>query len=251
MVQCYLMMRCAMVCRRIWPMRLSGVSRFDLVQGGGRCLGEVSVAMERIARRLIALPRAQKRALMLLADAICIPAALWTAILLKTGELPVGTGATPWLYAAAVLASMPVFVRLGLYRAVVRFIGPKVIVAVVSGVSASVLALAAVNLVPRRPRHCFLGDRDLLGARAAIRGWQPDHRPQPGELASGRCRSGHHLWRWLGRRPSGRRACESAASSIRWLSWTTTRHCRAAWSRASKCTRHPNLPRLIDEESVA
>ena len=116
-------------------------------------LGEVSVAMERIARRLIALPRAQKRALMLFADAICIPAALWTAILLKTGGLPVGLGATPWLYAAAVLASSPVFIRLGLYRAVVRFIGPKVIVAVVSGVSASVLALAAVNL--------FLGDRGI------------------------------------------------------------------------------------------
>jgi len=109
--------------------------------------------MERIARRLIALPRAEKRALMLLADAICIPAALWTAVLLKTGELRLGMGATPWLYAAAVLASIPVFVRLGLYRAVVRFIGPKVIVAVVSGVSASVLALGAVNL--------FLGERGI------------------------------------------------------------------------------------------
>jgi len=122
--------------------------------------GEISVAMERIARRLIALPRAEKRALMLLADAICIPAALWTAILLKTGELPVGMGATPWLYAAAVLASMPVFVRLGLYRAVVRFIGTKVVFAVVSGVTASVLALALVNL--------FLGDRGIAFSAIGI-----------------------------------------------------------------------------------
>ena len=118
------------------------------------------IGMERIARWLISLPRARKRALMLLADTICIPAALWTAILLKTGEFPAGFGAAPWLFAAAVLASIPIFVRLGLYRAVVRFIGPKVIFAVVSGVTASVLALAVVNL--------FLGDRSIAFSAIGI-----------------------------------------------------------------------------------
>ena len=97
---------------------------------------------------------------MLSADAICIPAALWTALLLKTGELPVGMAAAPWLYAAAVLASIPIFVRLGLYRAVVRFIGPKAIVAVVSGVTGSALVLAAIN--------AFLGERGIPFAAIGI-----------------------------------------------------------------------------------
>ena len=123
-------------------------------------LSEISVAMERLARRLVSLPRTRKRALMLSADAVCIPAALWTALLLKTGELPVGMAAAPWLYAAAVLASMPIFVRLGLYRAVVRFIGPKAIVAVVSGVTGSALVLAAIN--------AFLGERGIPFAAICI-----------------------------------------------------------------------------------
>ena len=102
---------------------------------------------ERLARRLAALPRAGKRALMLSADLVFIPVALWVAVALKQGGLPGGFAATPWPYLIAVVTSVPIFVRLGLYRAVVRYIGPKVIVAVASGVTASTLVLALVALV--------------------------------------------------------------------------------------------------------
>ncbi len=102
---------------------------------------------ERLARELVLLPRAGKRALMLSTDLVFIPAALWVAIALKQGGLPDGFAAAPWPYLIAVVTSVPIFVRLGLYRAVVRFIGPKVIVAVVSGVTASTLVLALVALV--------------------------------------------------------------------------------------------------------
>jgi len=103
--------------------------------------------MERLAKRLVGLPRSRKRVLMLATDAVFIPAALWSAIALKLGDWPSGIAATPWLYVAAVLASFPFFVRLGLYRAVIRFIGPRVIVAVLAGVTASVLVLVAINLL--------------------------------------------------------------------------------------------------------
>ena len=109
--------------------------------------GEITGGMERLARRLVGLPRARKRALMLASDAVFIPAALWSAIALKLGDWPSGIAETPWLYVVAVLASFPFFVRLGLYRAVIRFIGPRVIVAVLSGVTASVFALAAINVL--------------------------------------------------------------------------------------------------------
>ena len=59
--------------------------------------GEITGGMERLARRLVGLPRSRKRALMLAADAVFIPAALWSAIALKLGDWPSGIAATPWL----------------------------------------------------------------------------------------------------------------------------------------------------------
>ena len=106
---------------------------------------EITSGMEKLAQRLVGLPRSRKRALVLASDALFIPAALWCAIALKLGSLPSGIAATPWLYIAAVLASFPFFVRLGLYRAVIRFIGPRVVVAVLTGVTASALVLVAIN----------------------------------------------------------------------------------------------------------
>jgi FlaA1/EpsC-like NDP-sugar epimerase len=98
-----------------------------------------------MSRRLLELPRFQKRLLMLVADLVCIPAALWTAISLKAGQpVPIVDGHY-WPYVAATLASVPVFTRLGLYRAVVRFIGPRAMLAVIAGVTASVVLLLVVN----------------------------------------------------------------------------------------------------------
>jgi FlaA1/EpsC-like NDP-sugar epimerase len=100
---------------------------------------------KRFGERLIRLPRSRKRAIMLLSDAVFVPAALWSALALKLEGLPDGLGASPWLYIAALFTSIPIFVRLGLYRAVVRFIGAQAIVAVTVGVTASVVVLAVVN----------------------------------------------------------------------------------------------------------
>jgi FlaA1/EpsC-like NDP-sugar epimerase len=92
------------------------------------------------------LPRANKRLLMLLADAVFIPAALWSAIALKTGLLHSDLPESLWVYPIAVLASVPVFARLGLYRAVLRYIGARAIVAVLAGVTVSVALLVVINL---------------------------------------------------------------------------------------------------------
>ena len=101
---------------------------------------------ERVIRRLIGWSRTRKRALMLGADIVFIPGALWTALALKEGGFPGGIAATPGPYAIAQMASVPIFVHLGLYRAVLRYVGPKAAIAVVAGVSSSVVVLAAINL---------------------------------------------------------------------------------------------------------
>lgn len=100
---------------------------------------------ELLASRLEALSRGRKRTLMLATDLFAIPAALWSAITLKLGTVDHGIGGGGWLYFAAVLAAIPVFSRLGLYRAIVRFIGPRAMVTVLVGVTASVGLLTVAN----------------------------------------------------------------------------------------------------------
>jgi FlaA1/EpsC-like NDP-sugar epimerase len=81
-----------------------------------------------------------------LADSLALPAALWTAATLRYGSIS-HPSVSGWLYVAAVLASVPVFIRLGLYRAVVRFIGAQAASAIAIGVSVSTAVLATLDWV--------------------------------------------------------------------------------------------------------
>jgi FlaA1/EpsC-like NDP-sugar epimerase len=82
---------------------------------------------------------------MLGADAIAIPVALWAALVLKFDALapPPAHELAPFL--VAVSSALIVFSVLGLYRAVIRFMGPKAMLTVVAGVSLSVLILGAYD----------------------------------------------------------------------------------------------------------
>lgn len=101
--------------------------------------------LEVLVRRLAELPRERKRTIMVLADVAIIPIALWTAIALKLGTFQHGIADDASLYIASILASIPVFSWMGLYRAVVRYIGPRVLVVVVTGVTVSVAITTGVN----------------------------------------------------------------------------------------------------------
>ncbi len=107
--------------------------------------------IERLANRLAHLPRNKKRALMLGADAIGIPLALWASISLRLGNVHHHVSGTEWIYMAALLTSVPVFIRMGLYRAVVRYLGPRAIFTVATGVTTSVTLLSLLIYVwPQR-----------------------------------------------------------------------------------------------------
>jgi FlaA1/EpsC-like NDP-sugar epimerase len=123
--------------------------------------------IEGFANRLAHLPRAHKRLLMLLADLAGIPLVLWSAITLRLGTVDHEVIGTAWVYAAALLTSIPIFVRMGLYRAVIRFLGPKAILAVITGVSASVVLMAAVTLLSQQ-RAVLLGALPIYWSFALI-----------------------------------------------------------------------------------
>ncbi len=99
------------------------------------------------AIRLLALPRPVKRAITIAADLCTIPFALWSAISLRLGSLDHAGHGSSWLYVIAALSSIPIFVRFGLYRAVLRYIAGRAVVAIFLGVSASVVLTFAADRV--------------------------------------------------------------------------------------------------------
>lgn len=127
--------------------------------------------------RLIALPRRTKRVVMLAADVVCIPIVTWIALALKAGAVPEPTTA----FTAALLAtalSVPVFGFFGLYRAVVRFMGPRAAFAVGNAVFVAVAILGAVGTLwaqgPLRFSTCVIFGALLLvyvGASRMLLRW--------------------------------------------------------------------------------
>jgi FlaA1/EpsC-like NDP-sugar epimerase len=97
------------------------------------------------AAAILALPRETKRLIMAAADAVAIPTALWAALTLKFDRLDPLLDRTVAYFAVAVISALFFFWVFGLYRAVIRFMGPKAMMTVIAGVSLSVLVLAAFD----------------------------------------------------------------------------------------------------------
>ena len=102
------------------------------------------------ARKTVELPRRLKRFISVCTDCLMIPLALWTAISLKTGHPE--TSFSDWpAFAAVIAVSIPIFVRAGLYRAVIRFLGHKAIFAVALSVAMSAVILGIVGMLFQIP----------------------------------------------------------------------------------------------------
>jgi FlaA1/EpsC-like NDP-sugar epimerase len=89
--------------------------------------------------------RRSKQFVMVAADTVGMPAAFWLALTLKTGNLVHAAPGTPWLLVTAVLSTVPVFIRLGLYRAVIRFMSTRAAYTIALGVALSTTAMLVVN----------------------------------------------------------------------------------------------------------
>jgi len=97
------------------------------------------------------LSRANKRLVMLAADIVGIPLVFWLALTLCLGKADHHVRGAEWIYAALLFTSIPVFLRMGLYRAALRYLGHKAVLAVVTGVTASVALLGATTFVWPQP----------------------------------------------------------------------------------------------------
>ncbi len=101
--------------------------------------------------RLLQLPRKYKRLAMVLADCIMIPFALWSAFVLHLGAASFNAMSYWWLFVVAPIISIMAFMRLGLYRAVIRYMGSQASFAVLKGVTFTTVALMVGALLLRTP----------------------------------------------------------------------------------------------------
>ena len=99
----------------------------------------------RLVSRILGWPRPTKRFLMVLADLVVVPAALWMAFTLKFDSLAAGFNRNLLFYVGVAAASTLIFAFSGLYRAVVRFIGIRVLLSIVAGVTGSAIVLTVLS----------------------------------------------------------------------------------------------------------
>lgn len=115
--------------------------------------------MDRLRSILLGLPRRQKRLLQVAADVVLVEAALWLAFVVRLGieDMVNPFRVHVWLFLSAPLVAIPLFVRFGMYRAVMRYFGNDALIAIIKAVSLSALILGFIvywysnhqNVVPR------------------------------------------------------------------------------------------------------
>ena len=95
---------------------------------------------------LLGLPRRYKRLLQVFADIVLVWLSLWLAFVVRLGldHTIDPLGGHRWLFAVAPTIAIPLFVRFGMYRAVMRYAGKELLVAIAQAVTVSALVFALV-----------------------------------------------------------------------------------------------------------
>lgn len=111
--------------------------------------------MERLRAFLVGLPRRYKRLIQVTTDVVVVWAALWLAFIVRLG---IDEMANPlrdhlWLFFAAPVVAIPLFVRFGMYRAVMRYFGNDALIAIFKAVSLSALILVIVVYLNSNQQH--------------------------------------------------------------------------------------------------
>lgn len=134
-----------------------------------------------IVEKVLGLPRSVKRLLVLSLDMLIIPLAMWCSFSLRLGEFFVPQGRREdviYLFLIAPMIAIPIFIKLGLYRAIIRYIGMVAMWTIVKAVSLYTLVFALLILLSGFegvPRSVFLINWLmvvlLIGCTRAIGRW--------------------------------------------------------------------------------
>ncbi|MCF5666983.1 MULTISPECIES: polysaccharide biosynthesis protein [Pseudomonas fluorescens group] len=99
--------------------------------------------MEKLRGLLLGLPRRTKRLIQVATDVFVVWVALWLAFAVRLGmdEMINPLIFHFWLFLAAPVVAIPLFIRFGMYRAVMRYFGNDALIAIIKAVSLSSLVL--------------------------------------------------------------------------------------------------------------
>jgi len=95
---------------------------------------------------LLGLPRRKKRAFQLIADVILVWVALWMSFIVRLGidEMINPFKEHVWLFLVAPVVAIPIFIRCGMYRAVMRYFGNDALIVIIKAVTLSALVLGFI-----------------------------------------------------------------------------------------------------------
>lgn len=149
---------------------------------------------EKLRTHLVTLPRRYKRLIQIVVDIALVWVALWLAFVVRLGHSnsiePFAGHA--WLFVLAPLIAIPLFVRFGMYRAVMRYFGNDALLAIVKAISISALLLAlcvywnqgAPKVIPRSMVFNYwwlslvmIGGLRLLMRQYFMGGWYSSEQP--------------------------------------------------------------------------
>ena len=101
---------------------------------------------DRLRQFLVNLSRRQKRLIQVCTDMLLIWLALWLSFIVRLGidEMYNPILEHTWLFLAAPVVAVPLFIRFGMYRAVMRYFGNDALVTIIKAVTLSSLILAVV-----------------------------------------------------------------------------------------------------------
>ncbi|NBA97280.1 nucleoside-diphosphate sugar epimerase/dehydratase [Pseudomonas sp. R5(2019)] len=95
---------------------------------------------------LLGLSRRKKRLIQVICDVLLVWLALWMAFVVRLGidELINPLEGYRWLFISAPIVAIPLFIRFGMYRAVMRYFGNDALIAIIKAVSLASLLLAVI-----------------------------------------------------------------------------------------------------------
>jgi FlaA1/EpsC-like NDP-sugar epimerase len=98
-------------------------------------------------KRLTSLPALARTLLIVAGDVIVLPLALWSAVALRLGEFPLADGPPVWAYGLVLIITLPMFLNLGLYRAVIRYFEARAFTLVIGASFAAAAVFSAVVIL--------------------------------------------------------------------------------------------------------
>lgn len=125
-----------------------------------------SVTLSSLGQWFLQRSRKVKRIISIAVDTVAIPLALWLAFCLRLGEFYTPPVQQLWIFFLAPAIAVPIFIKFGLYRAVIRYIGVDALWAISRAVLLFTLIFAVIVLAAEE--YAAVVPRTVYGIHAVI-----------------------------------------------------------------------------------